>query len=237
MNQIVDIRKDKYDQYIGRANKHYNLSQSIWANPFVIGKDGNREEVVEKYRLWINCQPDLLLRLPELKDKILGCWCDYPTENCHGSVLIELANSKNIKNWFSNMLPFETPLIHRGISYKTSENFYQACKLPKDRLDLRKEIAEMNAFKAKVSIGDKEKYKWREDWNRDTIGIQAMEFALKHKFAKGTNWHRKLMITKELDLELIEWATWDDKFWSKNLYSKQGENNLGKILMRIRNAI
>lgn len=77
---VVHCKKKPYDTYIGRGSK--------WGNPFVIGKDGNREEVIEKYRKWIKTQPKLLKALPELKGKVLGCWC-FP-KACHGDVLLEL---------------------------------------------------------------------------------------------------------------------------------------------------
>lgn len=77
---VVHCKKKPYDIYIGRGSK--------WGNPFVIGKDGNREEVIEKYRKWIKTQPKLLKALPELKGKVLGCWC-FP-KACHGDVLLEL---------------------------------------------------------------------------------------------------------------------------------------------------
>jgi len=78
--RVVHFKKSKYDIYIGRPSK--------WGNPFTIGEDGTREEVIKKYRDWITTQPDLLLALPELKDKILGCWC--APKSCHGDVLVEL---------------------------------------------------------------------------------------------------------------------------------------------------
>jgi hypothetical protein len=80
MTKVVHCKKEKYDTYIGRP--------SIWGNPFAIGKDGNREEVIEKYRQWIQTQPNLLAQLPTLKGKVLGCWC-HPNK-CHGDVLVEL---------------------------------------------------------------------------------------------------------------------------------------------------
>lgn len=86
VKRIVHCKKKKFDVYIGRPSK--------WGNPFVIGKDGTRREVIEKYRSWILNQPELMKSLGELKNKTLGCWC-YPSP-CHGEVLIEL--SDNIKN-------------------------------------------------------------------------------------------------------------------------------------------
>ena len=80
----VHRRKRKYDVYIGRPSK--------WGNPFVIGQDGTRAQVIEKYRAWIVAQPALLAALPELEGKILGCWCS-PLP-CHGEVLIDLLNER-----------------------------------------------------------------------------------------------------------------------------------------------
>lgn len=82
MTTVVHCQKAKFDVYIGRP--------SIYGNPFEIGRDGNREQVIAKYREWIKGQPNLLANLPKLKDKVLGCWC-FPL-NCHGNVLVELIN-------------------------------------------------------------------------------------------------------------------------------------------------
>jgi hypothetical protein len=80
--KVVHCKKDKYDIYIGRPSK--------WGNPFVIGKDGDREGVIEKYRQYILNNSKLLACIPELKGKILGCWCK--PKKCHGDILAELAN-------------------------------------------------------------------------------------------------------------------------------------------------
>lgn len=80
MTKVVHCKKEKYDIYIGRPQK--------WGNPFSIGKDGTREEVVKKYEEWIKTQPLLLNSLNELKGKILGCWCS--PQACHGDILIKL---------------------------------------------------------------------------------------------------------------------------------------------------
>jgi Domain of unknown function (DUF4326) len=57
-------------------------------NPFVIGRDGARDEVVAKYRAWIVGQPALMAALHELRGKNLVC----APERCHADVLLELAN-------------------------------------------------------------------------------------------------------------------------------------------------
>lgn len=80
MTRVVHCKKDSYDIYIGRPSK--------WGNPFQIGRDGTREEVIDKYAQWILGQKNLLLSLSELRGKVLGCWC-YP-QVCHGDVLVYL---------------------------------------------------------------------------------------------------------------------------------------------------
>lgn len=79
---VVHCEKDRFNIYIGRPSK--------WGNPFIIGRDGTRKEVIDKYRIWILDQPELIKALPELKGKILGCWCK--PNSCHGDVLSDLAN-------------------------------------------------------------------------------------------------------------------------------------------------
>jgi len=87
---VVHCKKEKYDVYIGRAVPRGGFKASIWANPFKIGKDVTREECIAKYRAALLANPDLLSKLPELKGKVLGCWC--APEACHGDILSELAN-------------------------------------------------------------------------------------------------------------------------------------------------
>lgn len=69
--------------YIGRPSKY--------GNPFHIGIDGTREEVITKYKDWLNTQPDLIkLAKQELRGRDLACWC-APLP-CHGDVLLEIVN-------------------------------------------------------------------------------------------------------------------------------------------------
>ena len=80
--RVVHCKREPFDVYIGRPSK--------WGNPFTIGKDGTREEVIKKYREWVMQQPELLKEIPKLRGKRLGCWC-HPLP-CHGSVLASLAD-------------------------------------------------------------------------------------------------------------------------------------------------
>jgi hypothetical protein len=80
--RVVHCRREVFDVYLGRPGK--------WGNPFAIGRDGTRAEVIAKYRCWLLTQPELLAALPELKGKTLGCWC--APQACHGDVLAALAD-------------------------------------------------------------------------------------------------------------------------------------------------
>jgi hypothetical protein len=80
MGLIVHCQREPYDVYIARP--------SMWGNPFKIGVDGTREEVIQKYEEYVRNNPELISALPELKGKTLGCWC-HP-KPCHGDVLVKL---------------------------------------------------------------------------------------------------------------------------------------------------
>ncbi len=81
--KVVHCKRAPYDVYIGRPSK--------WGNPFTIGKDGSREEVIEKYERWFLIQPHLTSTVHELQGKVLGCWC--APKACHGDLLLKLANN------------------------------------------------------------------------------------------------------------------------------------------------
>ena len=63
-----------------------------WGNPYVMGPDGTREEVIAQYRAWLVQQPDLMRDIHTLRGKDLCCWC-WPSA-CHAEVLLELANKE-----------------------------------------------------------------------------------------------------------------------------------------------
>ncbi len=79
--EVVNKYRDKYDVYIGRG--------SIWGNPFEIGKDGTREEVIQKYKDYfydkIEKNGDFKYQTLKLSGKRLGCFC--APKPCHGDVI------------------------------------------------------------------------------------------------------------------------------------------------------
>jgi hypothetical protein len=83
-----DDRIPKEAVYVGRP--------SIFGNPFVIGRDGSRDEVIEKYKDWflekIISDPEFAASVLALKSvPALVCWC--APKRCHASVIVELLDS------------------------------------------------------------------------------------------------------------------------------------------------
>lgn len=90
---VVNIKTGAlYDVYIGRANIRLHLEETVWANPFKIGKHGTREEVLVKHETYLQARfrqnPALWDELEKLRGKRLGCYCK-PLD-CHGDLLVVL---------------------------------------------------------------------------------------------------------------------------------------------------
>lgn len=108
--RVVKIGTAGYDQYIGRPSPTCAASAppEKWqfGNPFVIGPDGGRSEVVRKYEQWLRTGENydcalateerrqwILAHIPELSGKVLGCFCDVESgQRCHGMVLQTLVD-------------------------------------------------------------------------------------------------------------------------------------------------
>lgn len=95
MTEVINIKdapkgwkENSQYVYIGRRNKTYGVEQSKWYNPFTIGKDGDRDEVIKKYYVYL-INSELLKNIDELKNKTLVCWCK--PEKCHGDILKKFA--------------------------------------------------------------------------------------------------------------------------------------------------
>lgn len=91
---VVHCLRDKFDCFVGRP--------SVFGNPWVLGPDGTRDEVIDRYEEWLRTGRDfghplataerreeILRRLPELRGKRLSCFC--APRRCHGEVLVALA--------------------------------------------------------------------------------------------------------------------------------------------------
>lgn len=90
LTRVVNVKKDECDVYIGRAMP--GRDGSAFANPFRIGPDGSREDVLAKYEAWLTERlgkdHKLALQLESLRGQRLGCWCK--PQACHGDFLVRL---------------------------------------------------------------------------------------------------------------------------------------------------
>jgi hypothetical protein len=90
--------EDPDNVYIARAGVvfvdkvRYPKESSPFANPYKVGKHGTREEVVEKYKIYIlekiDSDPEFKKLVETLRGKTLGCWCS--PELCHGNILLDI---------------------------------------------------------------------------------------------------------------------------------------------------
>lgn len=75
------------DVFVGRPSKY--------GNPFVIGVDGSRSQVIRKYRDWFFSNHALMKEArQELEGKNLVCYC--APEDCHADILLEFVNSADL---------------------------------------------------------------------------------------------------------------------------------------------
>jgi hypothetical protein len=98
--KVVNLYKDTYDVYIGRAGKG---KSGYFGNPIIVGKicpecgiihgKGETLKCFEVYsRRRIENDLQYKERVKRLYGKVLGCFCD---KLCHGQVLIKLTKELN----------------------------------------------------------------------------------------------------------------------------------------------
>lgn len=124
--------------------------------------------------------------------------------------------------FLSNFYPSFITL--RGVIFQSAEAAYQATKARDYKLD--------EVFR-KLSPGQSKKLGRniliREDWDEIKLGV--METILRLKFF-DKNMRERLIATG--DAELYEGNSWGDKFWGCDWETLEGENHLGKLLMKLR---
>lgn len=93
---VVNILKNPkdFDIYVGRAGLGFD---GYFGNPYRIGRDGTREEVVEKFRRYFQTRlskdREFYDKVNKLKGLRLGCFCSN-TELCHARVIARYLNSR-----------------------------------------------------------------------------------------------------------------------------------------------
>ena len=126
--------------------------------------------------------------------------------------------------WLSNFWPCK--VMFADVEYPSVEHAYQAAKTLD--LEARKAFTQCNAAEAK-RLG--RTMTIRKDW--EATKMRVMETLLEQKFQKGTELANKLIATG--NVQLIEGNYWNDRFWG--VCRGVGRNNLGKMLMAIRNNL
>ena len=88
--EIVHIRSGVEGEFIGRP--------SVLGNKFYIGRDGSRDEVIEKYKVWLYEKIEIkdemvmkelnrLMNIVKRKKLVLVCYC--APLRCHGDIIKE----------------------------------------------------------------------------------------------------------------------------------------------------
>lgn len=138
-------------------------------------------------------------------------------------------------SFLSNFYPCK--IVHQGITYPSTEHYYVAQKVNDDQMingqfypkaDVREMIAHISTPGQVKKFG--RTLKLRKDWNN--VKFEVMEWCLREKFKDEK---LKEMLLQTGDEELIEGNTWNDIYWG--VCNGKGENNLGKLLMKIRSEI
>jgi len=83
--KVLNKRHDRITPgavYVGRP--------TAWGNPFAIGKDGSRAQIIESFEKHLLASPQLMAKLHELRGRDLVCWC--APDGCHADVLMRHAN-------------------------------------------------------------------------------------------------------------------------------------------------
>jgi len=118
---------------------------------------------------------------------------------------------------------YERKLVVNGITYRNAESAFQSFKLinREERVAFSKlDGREAKALGRKVPL--------RPDW--DEIRLPVMEGILRKKFADDELRFRLSLV----DGPITEDNTWNDRFWG--VCKGVGENNLGRLLMKIRDG-
>ncbi len=73
----------------------------------------------------------------------------------------------------------------------------------------------------------------RPDW--EDVKIAIMEEIVRTKFTQNEDLKAMLLATGDLVLE--EGNAWGDTFWGVDAKTREGQNHLGRILMRVREEL
>ena len=128
--------------------------------------------------------------------------------------------------FLSNFFPAK--VHYEDLDYPSVENAYQAAKWPSNK---RQEFTMVSAARAKM-LGKKAPQFDAKEWNAKKFQIMAT--LVLQKFIMNQPLKEMLLATEDAYLE--EMNSWNDTYWGTN-EDCEGQNNLGKILMCVREII
>jgi N-glycosidase YbiA len=114
-----------------------------------------------------------------------------------------------------------------GETYPAAEHAFQAAKTHDQ--DERRAIRAATTPAQAKQLG--RGVKLRPDW--EAVKVVVMYELVRQKFANNAELREQLLATG--DAELVEVNNWRDRFWG--VYRGEGRNELGKILMRVREEL
>ncbi len=121
---------------------------------------------------------------------------------------------------------YECPVEYNGLKFLSSEAAFQAQKTLIETEQIK--FTTLNPSQSK-RLG--RKVTLREDW--EDVKVQIMHEICRAKFTQNPELAQKLIATG--NKTLVEGNTWNDTFWG--VCRGVGENNLGQILMRVREKL
>ena len=123
---------------------------------------------------------------------------------------------------------YEAKVEYGGLTYGSNEAAFQAQKCMTEE-----EKVQFTELAPGRSKGVGRRVQLRPDWNEVKVGI--MEDIVRAKFTQNADLAAMLLATG--DKILVEGNQWGDTFWGVDTRKGQGENHLGKILMKIRTEL
>ncbi len=139
-----------------------------------------------------------------------------------------LSNFYPYKNRRGDKYPEKVSVFFEGLEFDCTEKAYQAAKTWD--IELRKKISKMTPYEAKEYWLGKED-QIRSDW--DNIKFYILRDLNFQKYRNSPQLRKMLLSTGDALLE--EGNTWGDTYWG--VCDGVGQNNLGKILMEIREVL
>ena len=123
---------------------------------------------------------------------------------------------------------WEVPVTYKGLTYGSNEAAFQAQKCMTEE-----EKMEFTQLRPSASKKLGRRVKLRPDW--EEVKVDLMEEIVRAKFTQNEELKALLLATGEAYLE--EGNTWHDTCWGVNAKTGEGQNHLGKILMKIREEL